>query len=214
MALPGPRAQITTDLTAVNVVTEITVTDLRDVTTRLDLVTHLGVMRVGSGPDLSSRPALSPSRLIRRNFRNPIVLRGGLWMSGLQLIIGPCPLHLGHRLIVGPCPSNIIMEDMRVLTRISLGHPMCPIQSSQPVICTDWWAWWCLWLRWYYGEARAGKTPSSSGPVVGCHNLVPARGLGTGLTGSQFLSGFCQKWPGGHLQQSHKVFPSPPGKRK
>ena len=28
------------------------------------------------------------------------------------------------------------------------------------------------------------------------------------------LSGFCQRWPGGHLQQSYKVFPSPPGKRK
>ena len=63
---------------------------------------------------------------------------GGLRMSGLlpliisiitrghRLIIGPCPLHLGHRLIVGPCPSNIIMEDVRVLTRISLGRPMCP----------------------------------------------------------------------------------------
>ena len=37
---------------------------------------------------------------------------------------------------------------------------------------------------------------------------------GAGSTGSQFLSGFCQRWPGGHLQQSYKVFPSPPRKRK
>ena len=40
---------------------------------------------------------------------------------------GPCPLHLRHRLIVGPCPSLIIiMEDVRALTRTSLGCPMCP----------------------------------------------------------------------------------------
>ena len=32
-----------------------------------------------------------------------------------------------------------------------------------------------------------------------------ARGPGTGPTGSQFLSGFYRRWPGGHLQQSCKV---------
>ena len=41
-----------------------------------------------------------------------------------------------------------------------------------------------------------------------------ARGPGAGLTGSKFLSGFCQRWPGGHLQQSCKVYPSPPRRRK
>ena len=41
-----------------------------------------------------------------------------------------------------------------------------------------------------------------------------ARGLGAGPTGSKFLSGCCQRWPGGHLQQSCKVFPSPPRRRK
>ena len=41
-----------------------------------------------------------------------------------------------------------------------------------------------------------------------------ARGPGAGPTGSKFLSGFCQRWPGGHLQQSCKVYPSPPRRRK
>ena len=41
-----------------------------------------------------------------------------------------------------------------------------------------------------------------------------ARELGVGPTGSHFLSGCCQRWPGGHLQQSCKVFPSPPRRRK
>ena len=41
-----------------------------------------------------------------------------------------------------------------------------------------------------------------------------ARGPGTGPTGSQFLSGFYRRWPGGHFQQSCKVVLSPPRKRK
>ena len=64
-----------------------------------------------------------------------------------------------------------------------------------------------------YGFAgTTGKTPSSSGPVVGQPQHC-ARGLGAGPTVSQFPSGFCQRWPSGHLQQSYKVFPSPPRKR-
>ena len=41
-----------------------------------------------------------------------------------------------------------------------------------------------------------------------------AWGPETGLTGSQFLSGVCQRWPGGHLQQFCRIFLSSPGKRK
>ena len=41
-----------------------------------------------------------------------------------------------------------------------------------------------------------------------------ARGPGIGQTRSQFLSGFYKKWPGGHHQQSCKVFPSPLRKQK
>ena len=41
-----------------------------------------------------------------------------------------------------------------------------------------------------------------------------ARGPRAGPTGSKFLSGFCQRWPGGHLQQSCKVYPSSPWSRK
>ena len=65
-----------------------------------------------------------------------------------------------------------------------------------------------------YGFAgTTGKTPSSSGPVVGRHKHG-ARGSGAGPTGSQFFSGYCQRWPGGQLQQSYKVFRSPARKRK
>ena len=45
---------------------------------------------------------------------------------GHRLIIGPCPLHLGHQLFVGPCPIIVIMEDVRVWTRRSLGRLTCP----------------------------------------------------------------------------------------
>ena len=69
-ALPGPRDQIAADLTVVNGVAEIVVAGLRDVTSRLGLVTHLGVVRVGSGPDLRhcrDGPA-RPGRLILGTF--------------------------------------------------------------------------------------------------------------------------------------------------
>ena len=75
-------------------------------------------------------------------------------------------------------------------------------------IFADCWAWWCLWLSWYHGEDSVFIRSSDGPPQLG------ARGPGTGPTGLQFLSGSCQRWPGGHLQQSCKVFPSPPGKRK
>ena len=52
-----------------------------------------------------------------------------------------------------------------------------PTQTSQPAICTDYWACWCLWLHWYNGGL----------PQHG------ARRPGAGLTGSQFLSGYCQR---------------------
>ena len=124
-ALPGPRDQIAADLTVVNRVTETVVTGLRDVMSRLGPVTHLGVVRVGSGPDRRNRrdgPAL-PGRLILRTFRNPTSLLPPIIISittwGLRL-------HLSLRLILGPCQNSIIMEDVRVLTRRSLGRPMCP----------------------------------------------------------------------------------------
>ena len=41
-----------------------------------------------------------------------------------------------------------------------------------------------------------------------------ARGPGTGPTVSQFLRGCWQKLPGGHCQQSCKVYPLPPMRRK
>ena len=41
-----------------------------------------------------------------------------------------------------------------------------------------------------------------------------ARGPGTGPTGFKFHSGFCQRWHGGHPQQSCKVYPSSPRRRK
>ena len=37
---------------------------------------------------------------------------------------------------------------------------------------------------------------------------------GTGPTGFKFHSGFCQRWHGGHPQQSCKIYPSPPGRWK
>ena len=76
------------------------------------------------------------------------------------------------------------------------------------MIFTDCWAWWCLWLHWYDGEDSVFVRSSSGPPKLG------DRGPGTGPTGSQFLSGFWQRWPGGHLQQSYRVFLLPPGKQK
>ena len=55
----------------------------------------------------------------------------------------------------------------------------------------------------------SASVQSSGGPPQ-----LGARGQGTGLTGLQFLSGCCQRWHGGRLQQSCKVYLSPPGKRK
>ena len=78
-----------------------------------------------------------------------------------------------------------------------------PIQTSQPTICTDYWACWCSW-HWYNGEDSVFVRSSGGPPEHG------ARGPGAGPTGSKFLSGCCQRWPVGHLQQSCKVFPSPP----
>ena len=133
-ALPGPRDVIAADCTVVNGVTETVVTGLRDDTSHLGLVTHLGVVRLGNGPDRGLRrdgPAL-PGRLILWTFWNPTTLRGGLQMSGhlppiiISITTRGHRLHLGLRLIVGPCQNSIIMEDVRVLTRRSLGRPMCP----------------------------------------------------------------------------------------
>ena len=57
------------------------------------------------------------------------------------------------------------------------------------------------------------KTLSSSGSSGGPPQHG-ARGPGAGPTASKFLSGFCQRWPGGYLQQSCKVYRSPPRRRK
>ena len=76
-----------------------------------------------------------------------------------------------------------------------------PTLSSQPAICTDCWAWWCSWQHWYHGEDSASVQSSGGPPQLG------ARGQGTGLTGVQFLSGYCQRWHGGRLQQFCKVYP-------
>ena len=81
-------------------------------------------------------------------------------------------------------------------------------RTSQPGICTGFSACWCSWLRWYDGEDSVFLRSSGGPPQHG------ARGPGAGPTGSQFLSGFCQRWPGGNLQQSCKVYPSPPRRRK
>ena len=81
-------------------------------------------------------------------------------------------------------------------------------RTSQPGIYTGFSACWCSWLRWYDGEDFV-FVRSSGGPPQHC-----ARVPGAGPTGSKFLSGFCQSWPGGHLQQSCKVYPSPPRRRK
>ena len=62
----------------------------------------------------------------------------------------------------------------------------------------------------------AGPTrtaPSSSSSMVGCHRMVP-EDRGTGPTGFKFHSGFCQRWHGGHPQQSCKVYHSSPRRRK
>ena len=62
----------------------------------------------------------------------------------------------------------------------------------------------------------AGTTEKTS-PYVRSSGGPPqhgARGPGAGPTRSKFLSGFCQRWPGEHLQQSCKVYPSPPRRRK
>ena len=67
---------------------------------------------------------------------------------------------------------------------------------------------WCSWLSWYDEEDSIVIRSSSGPPQHG------ARGPGAGPTGSQFLSGFCQRWPGGHIQQSCKVYPSPPRRQK
>ena len=83
-----------------------------------------------------------------------------------------------------------------------------PTWTSQPGICTGFSACWCSWLRWYDGEDSVFLRSSGGPPQHG------ARGPGAGPTGSQFLSGFCQRWPGGHLQQSCKVYPSPPKRQK
>ena len=71
-----------------------------------------------------------------------------------------------------------------------------PTLSSQPAICTGCWVWWCLWQHWYIVEGCASDQSSGGLPQ---HD---ARGPGTGLTGSQFLSEFCRKWPGGLIISS------------
>ena len=80
--------------------------------------------------------------------------------------------------------------------------------SSQQEIYAGCWAWWCSWQRWYVVEGYDSDQSSGGLPQHG------ARGPGIGQTRSQFLSGFYKKWPGGHHQQSCKVFPSPLRKRK
>ena len=66
-----------------------------------------------------------------------------------------------------------------------------PTPSLQPTICTGCWAWWCSGRHWSHGEDFA-SIQSSGGPPQ-----LRARGPGVGKTGFKFLSGFCQKWPGG-----------------
>ena len=80
--------------------------------------------------------------------------------------------------------------------------------SSQQEIYAGCWAWWCSWQRWYVVEGYDSDQSSGGLPQHG------ASGPGIGQTRSQFLSGFYKKWPGGHHQQSCKVFPSPLRKRK
>ena len=72
-----------------------------------------------------------------------------------------------------------------------------PTQTSQPAICTDYWACWCSWLHWYNGEDSVFVQSRGRLPQHG------ARGLGAGPTGSQFLSGFCR------AAQNEEIFSKP-----
>ena len=63
----------------------------------------------------------------------------------------------------------------------------------------------------FAGPAKDGSVfvqPNGGPPKHG------ARAPGTGPTGFKFHSGFCQRWHGGHPQQSCKVYPSSPRRRK
>ena len=142
MAHLGLRDQIATVHTVMSMVTDITIVDLLDVTSRPGLVTRPGAMRVGSGPDLRlcrEGPAPGPSMvLILRPIRDQHVLWIRLWIHVLPLIIiitrglwsttGPCPLHLVLWSTTGLCPSSIIIEAMRKTLRTIRGCLMCPEQ--------------------------------------------------------------------------------------
>ena len=82
-----------------------------------------------------------------------------------------------------------------------------PIPASQLRISTDCWACWCSWQFWFH------RAVFTSGQFSGVHPRFGARGQGIGPTLLRFLSGCCPRWPGGRLQQSCKMFPSPSGNR-
>ena len=125
-----------------SVVTEITIVDHLNVTSRPGLVTRPGAMREGSRPDLRHHregPAPGPSMvLILWSIRDQHVLWIRLRIPSLLLVIiiiitrglrsttGPCPLHLVLRSTTGPCPSSIITVDMRKTLRTIRGQLMCP----------------------------------------------------------------------------------------
>ena len=177
-----------------SVVTEITIVDLLDVKSRPGLVTRPGGMRVGSGPNLHPRregPAPSPSMvLILLTIRDQHVLRGRLRMSGLLPLI----IIITRGLLSQSPVCSPTLDD----------QPRCHSPRSTQIAGHG---------GVYGNTGPTWKTPPTSSPVVGRHSLVPEDRELVRL-GSQFLSWYCQRWPGGHPQQSCRVFPSPPGKRK
>ena len=142
MAHPGLRDQIATVHTVMSVVTEITIVNLLDVTSRLGHVTRPVAMRVGSGPDLRPHregPAPGPSMVL---ILWPIWDQHVLWIrlqipgllpliiiiitQGLRSTTSPCPLHLVLRSTTGPYLSNIIIDVMRKILQTIQGRLLCP----------------------------------------------------------------------------------------
>ena len=107
-----------------------------------------------------------------------------------------------RRFTVAPLPK------MRLKVQSVDQHWMTNPNITRPEIYTDFSACWCSWLRWS-GEDGSIFVQSNGGPPQ--HG---ARGPGTGQTGFKFRSGFCRRWHGGHPQQSCKVYPLSPRRRK
>ena len=158
-----------------SVVTKITVVDLRDVMSRLGLVTRPGIVRVGSGPDLRSPGeglALSPSMLILRTIRDQHVLRGSLQLSDLLPLI--IIITWGLRSTTGPCPSNIIIDDMRMEIKTRQGRLMFPDEM---------WSWLLPYLN------RLRRLSQSSSRQLGQQQRTTRQVWRPGRLGNAFRLG-------------------------